>query len=491
MNRYKFGIIFAVLGIIFSSLLMIISTYAYFTVPVEGESKDIALMTFNDNTDIIFEDTSNVSIVNFYTGEEITKTFTVTNTSKYPLYYDILLNNVVNNFEDPSDLVYEISSNNKGAYRNQSIMPKENEIIASYIRIEPQVTQTYNMKIKFLETNKDQTSNMNKTFSSNIKLVPSKGLNVGENVYKNKTLLEMIIKSSISSFDQINFSNEEIVDGVYYTNSSNDGITTYFYRGSNELNNNVLIDNICYKILRTTENSNIRLIYNGVYNNGVCEKPILEDKTSFNLKSDYNAYVGYMYGDANSASYKNEHNNYNSSRIKKLLEKWYDNNLKNNNLIVDDTIYCSNRETSEFLLKGVLYGTKGYSNNNTGYISSNNENYTYYCHNLNDRLSKNYNGSMKVLNESIGLITLDEIMYAGFIQNKQNINNYLYTTDDYWTMSPAYYNGFNAYNFSVINGKINKNNVTDELGIRPVITISKNAIIKSGDGSVTSPYILE
>ena len=220
MNRYKFGIIFAVLGIIFSSLLMIISTYAYFTVPVEGESKDIALMTFNDNTDIIFEDTSNVSIVNFYTGEEITKTFTVTNTSKYPLYYDILLNNVVNNFEDPSDLVYEISSNNKGAYRNQSIMPKENEIIASYIRIEPQVTQTYNMKIKFLETNKDQTSNMNKTFSSNIKLVPSKGLNVGENVYKNKTLLEMIIKSSISSFDQINFSNEEIVDGVYYTNFS-------------------------------------------------------------------------------------------------------------------------------------------------------------------------------------------------------------------------------------------------------------------------------
>lgn len=486
MNRYKLGIIFAILGIIFSSFLMILSTYAYFTVPVEGESKDIELIAFNDNTDIVFKDTSNVSVVNFYTGEEINKTFTVTNTSNYVIYYDITLNNVVNNFENPDDLVYEFNSDNNGAYRNQSIMPTSDETLASYVRIEPGITQTYQMKITFLDTKKDQSANMNKTFSSNIKLVPSKGLNVGENIYKNNSLLEKIINSCSGSANQIDFNNIDITDGIFYTNSSNDGVTTYFYRGSNELKNNVLMDNICYKILRTTENSDIRLVYNGEYIDGVCGSTIIDTKSSFNLKSDYNAYVGYMYGDANSANYKSEHSNNNSSRIKNLLEKWYDNNLKNNNNISDNTIYCNNRKLSEFIQKGVLYGTKGYSSNNTGYISSNNTNYTYYCHNINDRLSKKRENTMKVLNDSIGLLTLDELMYAGY-----NSNNFLYSSDSYWTMSPAYYNGYNAYNFSVINGKINKSIVTDELGIRPVITIKKDTIVKSGDGSIEFPYLID
>ena len=490
MNRYKLGTIFACLGILFSSILMILSTYAYFTVDVEGESTDISLVAFNDNTDVIFKDTSNVSIINFYTGEEVTKTFTVKNTSKYTIYYDIKLDNVINNFEHPSDLVYTLTSDNNGAYRNQSIMPVSDEIIASMIRIEPGVTQSYEMKIIFLDTGKDQSNNMNKTFSSRIKLLPSKNINVNENVYKNNTLLDTIIKSSIGNASSIDFKDSNIVDGVYYTNSSNNGVTTYFYRGSNNLNNNVVLNNICYKILRTTENSNIRLVYNGVMGEKGCSSAILEDKTSFNLRSNYNAYVGYMYGDANSNSYNSEHNNVSSSRIKNLVETWYEENVKSSNT-VDDGIYCNNRKMSEFSLKGVLYSENGYGNNNTGYEGFTNVNYSYYCYNQNDRLTKNNEEGVSVLKDPVGLLTLDELIYSGFIiDSKNNSNSFLYTKDSFWIMTPAYYNGSNAYNFSVINGKISKNIVSDELGIRPVITISKDTKIQSGDGSMNSPYMI-
>ena len=491
MNRYKLGIIFACLGILFSSFLMILSTYAYFSVEVEGESTDMSLVAFNDNTDVVFKDTSNVSIINFYTGEEITKSFSVTNTSKYTIYYDIKLDNVVNNFAHPSDLVYELDSNNNGAYRNQSIMPTEDEIIASFIRIEPGVTQEYNMKILFLDTQKDQSDNMNKTFSSKIKLLPSKNINVGEDIYKENTLLEKIISNSKGSASNINFDNEVIENGIYYTNSSINGITTYFYRGNIFLNNNVLLNNICYKILRTTENNNIRLVYNGEYSNGVCGSPILEELTSFNTKSNYNAYVGYMYGDVNSNSYNTEHNNKSSSKIKNLVEKWYELNIKPNTDFVDNSIYCNNRKTSEFSLKGVLYSESGFGSNNTGYQSANNKYYSYYCYNKNDRLSKNNEDGVNVLNDSVGLLTLDELIYSGFVMDsKNNTSSFLYTEDNFWTMSPAYFNGSNAYSFSVSNGKINKNIVSDELGIRPVITISKDTKIQSGNGSINNPYII-
>ena len=99
--RYKLSMIFGSIGIILVSSFMIFTYYAYFTVEVdEKETSDINLITFNANTDVIFNDTSNLSLVNAYTGESIVKEFTISNVSDYPVYYDIVFYNVVNNFSD-------------------------------------------------------------------------------------------------------------------------------------------------------------------------------------------------------------------------------------------------------------------------------------------------------------------------------------------------------------------------------------------------------
>ena len=89
---HKISMIFASIGVILLVLLMIAATYAYFSLEIVGEGTDMNLITFNENVQITYVDTSNVSLTNAYTGESISKTFTVENTGDVVVYYDIKLN---------------------------------------------------------------------------------------------------------------------------------------------------------------------------------------------------------------------------------------------------------------------------------------------------------------------------------------------------------------------------------------------------------------
>lgn len=476
MNRYKLRIVLSSIGIILVSFMMILSTYAYFTVKIEGSETDISIVTFNENTNIIFNDTSNVSMVNAYTGDKIVKNFTIENTSSLPIYYDIELINVVNNFSNKDDLVYTLISDN-AAYRTESIIPSEDENIASNILIKSHEKHEYTMEITFLKTENDQNDNMGKTFSSKINIKPSKNINVGEYIYKNDTLLERIVTSSKGN-------NYEDEDGVYYTNSSNFGNTIYYYKGT-DVNNNVVFDGNCYKIVRTDEDSNIRLLYNGEYTNFECVNPVIEE-SAFNEKSNYNAYVGYMYGDASSNNYKNEHNNIKSSTIKTALDSWFNSKLSNEDKYISNTaVYCNNRKTTSFVLNNVLYGILGYANNNTGYYGMKKDYESYECDNLNDRFSVASTYGNNVLNYSVGLISSSEVEYS---LNKDNKSFLL--DQNYWTLSAAYFNGNNAYNFVVTINGLETKKVSEKYGVRPVISVVKTIKIIKGEGTIENPFIL-
>ncbi len=488
MNNYKLSMILASFGIILISIFMLMCTYAYFSVNVFGESKKISLDTFDGNTDVVYTDTSNVTMLNAYTGDSITKTFTIKNKGNYDIYYDIKLENVVNNFENPNDLVYTIYEvNDLGAYRIDSIIPTTDELIASNIKLKKGTTHSYKMIITFLKTDTDQSNNMNKTFSSNIAIVPSKNINVGQNIYEKDSLGKFIENSVISSISNIDL-NDLNNNGVYYTNNSINGGIIYFYRGNKDLKNNVVLGDSCYRINRTTTDNGIRLIYNGKYENNICVTDNVESSV-FNSKSNSNAYVGFMYGTVSSSDYKLEHINTSSSDIKIYLENYFKENLSDlKNYISSDTVYCNNRMTKEFTYNRVLYGTLGFANNNTGYYEMNNNKISYECYNINDRLTVNNEYGSKVLTYPIALITKNELINAGLDIYKDN--SFLSFNDSYWTMTPAYYNGSDAYNFVVNNDVINESKVSNKAGVRPVITINKNVKVISGDGSIDYPYIL-
>ena len=89
------------MGIAIIVALMGTATYAYFTLEIEGVGKNNILRTFNKNMEITYTETSNVTLENAYTGDSLTKTFTVKNTGNTDVYYNVVLENVVNNFAKP------------------------------------------------------------------------------------------------------------------------------------------------------------------------------------------------------------------------------------------------------------------------------------------------------------------------------------------------------------------------------------------------------
>ncbi len=88
--------------------------------------------------------------------------------------------------------------------------------------------------------------------------------------------------------------------GVQKTTDENDK-EIYYYTG-NITNNNVVLNNFCWKMVRTTETDGIKMIYNGVYNettkcnNTGTSTSINSNKIKYNTAYGAQAYIGYMYG---------------------------------------------------------------------------------------------------------------------------------------------------------------------------------------------------
>lgn len=547
MNKTSLGTIIASIGVIIILALMAVATYAYFGLEIEGEGKDMTIQTFNKNMEITYTDTSNVTLVNAYTGESISKTFTVKNTGDVDVYYNVVLENVINNFEVPEELVYTITETGGNASRTQTAIPTTDSTLLSDIKITAGDTHYFVMQIKFLEKDTDQSYNMNKTFSSNINIVPSsnsgslknlsadtlsyKIVNVAESTIFKEPIVENLVAAESFKLDDIktpkmaflgrgtsgDTSGDQNKGKLMYTNSSDDGKRVYFFTGGSG-DNNVLFAGFCWKIIRTTDNGSVKMIYNGVPTDGACTDATGSSATignsTFNSSSSYNAYVGYMYGTPNSSGYSDEHKNVNNSTIKSMLDNWYAENLIKYNNYIEDTEYCNNRVLTEFKSNGVEYSKKGYSNLNSGYDSVI-KGYNFSCENNNDKLSVKNNS----LTYPIGLIDASEALmgsitrsmirdvdFAKEMSSNKSINDYsveklssglkinkasfLSTSDKYWTMSPAYFNGTSAYNFLVDGTTENAISVNTSAGVRPVIAIKNTVKLLSGDGSLSSPYKL-
>ena len=555
MNRNNLKIILSTIGIAIVVALMGTATYAYFTLEIEGEGKNNTLSTFSKNMEITYTETSNVTLENAYTGDSLTKTFTVANTGNTDVYYNVTLEDVVNNFAKPEELQYAIRESNDVAYRNDSALPTSDATMLSDIKISSGETHSYTLEIIFLSlSNTDQSYNMGKTFSGKINVVPSENssklMNLKENSLAYKVMSsessilvpENPITSKVTNLSSIssNIANKEIglfkldlssgseitsSKSVGYINNTYNGTKIYFYHGvaKTDSTNNVLFAGYCWNILRTTETVGVKMIYAGVPTDGACADVTGDDSiigtSAFNTNADSNAYVGYMYGTPNSSTYAEEHKNANNSTIKTMLENWYENNLLQYNDYIEDTNYCNDRSMNEISL--TLAATPdffkyGYGKQLTGYSLYEGVEKVSCL----DEKSK-FSVNKKLNTYPIGLPSVDEIMLNGvsnvwytrrrytidnIISGVSSNNNYkidviflgldkattvttfLNSSNVYWTMSPAYFDGTSAYNFTVDNNNAVPTTVDTVAGVRPVIALKSNVVVLSGDGSLSSPY---
>ena len=310
-------------------------------------------------------------------------------------------------------------------------------------------------------------------------------------------------------------------NGIYTTTATDGKVPVYYFRGdADKINNNIIFNNMCWKIIRTTETGGIKIIYNGTPTDGKCETQTGTSTqigtSSFNTNDNDNAYVGYMYGTVGSTTYEATHANTNDSTIKTYIDNWYSQNFDEPTTSkLEDAVFCNDRSTKAYNYETIgessysSFKDLGYGTNETLYgaahrasFSSNNPNPSLVCLNQNDKFtveSKNGNGK---LTNPVGLITLDEVVLAGFNTYYSNTNdykdttNYLYTNSNYWTLSPVLMRVSMMFTSSAV-GRMDDGYVTDfnasgNLGVRPVVSLISDTLVNSdGDGTSTNPYVVQ
>ena len=286
--------------------------------------------------------------------------------------------------------------------------------------------------------------------------------------------------------------------GIYAT-ADYDGKPTYYYRGSVE-NNYVKFAGFYWRIIRINSNGSIRMIYDGTsaHQNGESSTDRQYGTSVFNTSIENNMYVGYMYTSGEA------HGTGTSSTIKTNADKFYTDKLLSYASKLDTNVgFCGDRSSLNLQAN---VGTENIVTYYKGYLRLESSNPTLTCEETRDyyTVSNAVKGN-KVLFYPIGLISMDEIIYAGhaggifdgsYSYTKKNITSYLATGNSFWTMTPAggYYpfglTNWIAFNFYVFNtGMIDDISVFDSYGLRPVINLKSNVTI-TGIGTMTDPYLV-
>ena len=288
-----------------------------------------------------------------------------------------------------------------------------------------------------------------------------------------------------------NFANTATTDEGMYAAEDDYG-TSYYYRGA--VNDNWLQfgtnssgQPLYWRIVRINGDGSVRLIYNGTSTATTGNSTMINTDLEFNNSRNNNMYVGYMYQSGQ------VHGLQTNSNIKTTIDNWYTSNLSDEAEYLDGNAgFCGDRTP---------YSGNGTGTSNTYYAAHNrlttNKIPSLKCSDSRDLYtipgSSKGNGALKVTpgnNDStptpIGLITADEVAFAGGVRGSNNTSYYLYNNAAYWTMSP--FNCPDARVFSVwSDGSLNGDYVDYTRGVRPVINLRADVSL-TGSGTSTNPF---
>ena len=281
--------------------------------------------------------------------------------------------------------------------------------------------------------------------------------------------------------------------GLYQ--AADDYGTTYYYRG-NVKNNIVYFANIYWQIVRINGDGTIRLIYDGAVKNASGVNQSINNRTyQFNSKHNDPTYVGYMYGNPDGTTFDEVHTNTTSSTIKTTVDNWYKTNIVDKGF----SSYVSN--SAGFCGDRTLTGGDGISTSIYSYFGAygryekNTAQFT--CPNKERDLYTTTDSSIgnKALTYPVGLITYDELVFAGMDQRHINKLSWAYSTQHYWTLSPSRFNatlGDARDWFQSSAGYLTGLwHVASGLGARPVINLKSDTPITSGIGTANDPFVVE
>lgn len=376
----------------------------------------------SNNTEVVVEEELSINFNNGYiVTNENDYQFTITNSGSKDINYVISYTNMK---RYNTNLIYTLISNNSNINLNNLNFPKDSNIFADNITIKAGETQDFSLKVKNLD---------NASFTIRIKKTSDIEEYFASTILKNNTPK----KDSLTKIgEEISTTNEGLIEDV------DDFGTTYYFRGAID-SNYVKIDKLLWRIVRINGDGTVKLVLN-------------------NVSQDL----------ANYHSNMEKFEDLANADISKLLNSFYEVNLKSYDNYITNSKYCVESFKTE-------------SNHNFIYAP-----YT--------RLITNNIPSFNCLGDNysskIGMLTADEVVYAGANFKNDNKEYYLYNSDIkniWWTSSIAKADQNNFYPFSVNqNGKI----VSETSGslyrnIRPSINIVRKTMV-TGDGTIDNPYEL-
>ena len=292
--------------------------------------------------------------------------------------------------------------------------------------------------------------------------------------------------------NQIELESDKSDKGLYATND--DYGTSYYYRGS--VNNNyVYFAGFYWRVIRINGDGSIRLLYAGTTKDATGESLGIGN-SKYNDIANKPLYVGYMYGNSDGSTLEEVYANTNDSTIKTYLDNWYSTNLSEYSAFIADPGFCNDRTLSTG------------SNNGNGIQTAITTNYAirdrYYtncaptliCPDASRdlfTLSGNTQGNQS-LSYPVGMITVDELMYAGMVSNVINKFFYLYSSHVYMTMTPMDFDSdySSAFMFSLQDGYVaGYGTVQADMSVRPVINLNADVEIESGIGTQNEPFIVK
>ena len=395
---------------------------------------------------------------------------------------------------------YKLTNTNKGTVKYGVGYSGSNITVKYYNDTQDPVTGTVDYrKTKFIKLYVENTGTTTTTVTLSTILGYEKGGDLivpsGYTLVNEKKTLsskEVLQRLDLSYSEETpNFTKTSIEDGTNGIYSAEDDLgTSYYFRG-NVTNNYVKFANYYWRIIRINGDGTIRMIYAGTsahangYNDSSANNMSI-GTSAFNSSNNDNTYVGYMYGTKGASTYANTHSNTTNSTIKTELDSWYDTNIVNtgNEKYIADAIYCNDRSLSS--------GT-GIGKTKTTYAAQtrmSNGQPTLKCANNSDKFTKSTTIGNGKLTKMMGLITSDEVMYAGEKYGVTNKEYYLYSGKYYWTMTPYSYSIGVARAGSVNGyGSLSYFRVNDDFPVRPVVSLKSDAI-SGGSGTAESPFFV-
>ena len=497
------------------SLICVVGvSYAFFTAGMSSETST-TVRADAGTMKITYSGGANINLDGIYPKDDVwaTKTITVTgnNTTDAEMYYKLTLVVDSNTFKTDDPLQYELVSTNTST--NGEIIPNitKTDITGTSIELGSghfvkanNAKHTYLLKIYYPKKATSQNANQGAAFSAHVEITSAKAPTAP--TFAETILAKNEVKTPITTPGAaLSTASEALL-----ASTEDDYGTSYYFRGA-VTNNYVEFANKCWRIVRVGGDGSVKLILHNDNPTGAANPCNSANnstsaafarysgetyKSAFNTNYNDNAYVGFKYGTPGSSTYEATHANTNNSTILTNLETWYTNNLKTYESVIDDNVWCNDKTN----VTDTTYDPYDWNPNGYGYGT----NVTYYG--ATQRLvstdssaggtgpSLKCNGELSKITSKVGLITADELAFAGYAFDQNNTTTYLQenATDTYWwSLSPLYFSGDGAIVWRVYgsDGLFDSNYVFNTFGVRPSISLKSTTNV-TGEGTSSSPFII-